>query len=232
MARLYRDGAGAVTETKLRGLKLCAPDAWEIASMPWDLLVPRESAKLEGMLEKSRLKGWSTYGQFWQSLHKLRIDLKNGDVDPIARSARAMLEDLPLILSIDPVRNVAVEFMDMVHRLIYVLPHPLLMGSVRTDMLLKDMLTHGEVLSVMSTRPNFSLPLLTLKAASNSAEKNGSTPYWRYVFAKFISDPDFISAARKSWAFIPQVREHYDQLDAIDDLSEALIQAHSMRLSR
>ena len=230
MARLYQSGAGSVTGTKLQGLKLSAPGAWEIASMPWDLLIPRESAALEGMSEKARLSGWSSYGDFWEAVYRLRVALRVGDIDPIARSARAMLEALPFILSVPMVRKVAVEFVDLVHRLIYVLPHPLLKGSVRTDMLLKELLTRGEVLALMSTRPNFSLPLLSSKTASITSDKNGSTTFSRYMFAKATSDADFFNVARKSWGFIPQVLEKYAELDTFDDLAEALRRTNSMRL--
>ena len=230
MARLYQSGAGSVTGTKLQGLKLSAPGAWEIASMPWDLLIPRESAALEGMSEKARLSGWSSYGDFWEAVYRLRVALRVGDIDPIARSARAMLEALPFILSVPMVRKVAVEFVDLVHRLIYVLPHPLLKGSVRTDMLLKELLTRGEVLALMSTRPNFSLPLLSSKTASITSDKNGSTTFSRYMFAKATSDADFFNVARKSWGFIPQVLEKYAELDTFDDLAEALLRTNSMRI--
>ena len=234
MVRIYCAGAGSVTEAKRFGLRKCSPIAWEIASMPWDLLVPREEVDLKIGVKVPEASCWTESYVFWNSLHMFRIALRSGCVEPIARSARVMLEAIPLMLEIPLVRSVAIEFVDLVHRLICVLPNSLLEGGVRTDLFLRGILTPGEVKSLEFEQPISSFPNLIVDAKDidrkDSAGWKGRTPFKRYMYAKLENDAEFLAAARSSWSFIPKVAANYAELDAVEDLREKARLACQMRM--
>jgi hypothetical protein len=151
--------------------------------------------------------------EFWKALISLRTAMMHGAIDPIARQARAMLETLPETLGELVMRSVAVEWLDVIHRLLTVLPYPLVLERPRTDALLRQLLSPGQQAAILFTQPQMHSAQLGPNPNAEVVGWAANTIFLRYCTASFLEDEGMLQASRQAWSFVPHVEAGYRALD-------------------
>lgn len=135
------------------------PSVAPIAAAPWSAMYFKPLAKIPDVTSDTFAPYVSSAGlgkcSFWFSLCALRRAMHAGNGRGMLHYARESLDALPDFVANELIRHRAVEFVDLVNRILHALPQVLRDAApVRVDLLMERVLTPEEVSLISHTIPD------------------------------------------------------------------------------